>query len=48
MATSVTNSPRRDSRSFQKIADAFLSGEGLPFADILSAEARQSGQASWA
>jgi putative transposase len=38
MATSVPNSPRRDSHNFQKIADAFLSGEGLPFADVLSAE----------
>lgn len=38
MATSVPNSPRRDSRSFQKIVDAFLSGEGLPFTDVLSAE----------
>lgn len=38
MATSIPNSPRRDSRSFQKIVDAFLSGEGLPFAEVLSAE----------
>lgn len=32
MATSVPNSPRSDSRSFQ-IADALLSGEGFPFAN---------------
>jgi putative transposase len=38
MATSIPNSPRRDSRSFQKIVDAFLSGEGLPFAEVLSPE----------
>ncbi len=38
MAASIPNSPRRDSRSFQKIVDAFLGGEGLPFAEVLSAE----------
>jgi hypothetical protein len=38
MATALPDSPRRDSGSFQKIADAFLAGEGLPFAQILSAE----------
>ena len=38
MAASVSDSPRRDSRSFQKIVDAFLGGEGLPFADVLSPE----------
>jgi putative transposase len=38
MAASIPNSPRRDSRSFQKIVDGFLGGEGLPFATVLSAE----------
>ena len=38
MSTLVPNSPQRDSSSFRKVVDAFLSGEGLPFADILSAE----------
>jgi hypothetical protein len=38
MAAGIPNSPRRDSRSFQQIVDAFLTGEGLPFAEILSAE----------
>jgi hypothetical protein len=38
MAVSVPNSPRRDSRSFQRIVDAFLGGQGLPFAEVLSAE----------
>ena len=38
MAASIPNSPRRDSRSFQRIVDAFLGGEGLPFAEVLSAE----------
>jgi hypothetical protein len=53
MAASIPNSPRRDSRSFQKIVDGFLGGEGLPFATVLSAErierifrAVQMGQAS--
>ncbi len=38
MATEIPNSPRRNSSSFQIIVDAFLSGEGLPFADVLSSE----------
>ncbi|HMO15989.1 MAG TPA: hypothetical protein PKD64_19720 [Pirellulaceae bacterium] len=38
MATGIPNSCRRDSRSFQKIVDAFLTSDGLPFAEILSAE----------
>jgi hypothetical protein len=38
MAIGLPNSPRRDSLSFQKIVDAFLCGEGLPFAEILSTE----------
>lgn len=38
MAASIPNSPGRDSRSFQKVVDAFLGGEGLPFAEVLSAE----------
>ena len=38
MSTLVPNSPQRDSGGFQKVVGAFLSGEGLPFADILSAE----------
>jgi putative transposase len=38
MAALIPNSPRRDSRSFQKIVDAFLGGEGLPFAEVLSSE----------
>lgn len=38
MAATIPNSPRRGSRGFQQIADAFLAGEGLPFAEILSAE----------
>jgi hypothetical protein len=38
MAVSIPNSPRRDSRSFQRIVDAFLGGQGLPFAEVLSAE----------
>jgi putative transposase len=37
MGVGIPNSRRRDSRSFQKVVDAFLSGEGLPFAEILSA-----------
>jgi putative transposase len=36
MATSVPDSPRRDSHSFRKVVDVFLSGDGLPFAEILS------------
>lgn len=38
MAASLPNFPRRGSSSFQKIVDAFLGGEGLPFAAILSSE----------
>ena len=38
MAAGIPHSPRRGSRSFQKVVDAFLGGEGLPFAEILSAE----------
>lgn len=38
MYTAVPNSPSNRSRSFQKIVDAFLAGDGLPFAEILSAE----------
>lgn len=38
MAAPIPNSPRRDSAGFQKVVAAFLSGEGLPFASILSAE----------
>jgi hypothetical protein len=38
MSTSLPNSPRRGSTGFQKVVDAFLAGEGLPFAKILSAD----------
>lgn len=38
MSALVPHSPQRDSASFRKVVDAFLSGEGLPFAEILSAE----------
>lgn len=38
MALPIPNSPRRNSRSFQKVVAAFLAGEGLPFAEIVSAE----------
>ena len=38
MAESIPNSPRRDLCSFQKIVDAFLGGEGLPFAEFLSSD----------
>jgi putative transposase len=38
MATGIPNSPRRHTRGFQKIVDAFLCGEGLPFSEVLSAE----------
>lgn len=38
MAALIPNSPQRGSGGFQKIADAFLAGQGLPFASILSAE----------
>ena len=38
MALGISNSPRNGSGSFQIVVRAFLSGEGLPFAEILSAE----------
>jgi hypothetical protein len=38
MASGIPHSPHRGSRSFQKVVDAFLGGDGLPFAQILSAE----------
>ncbi len=38
MSELIPNSPRRDSRSFQKIVDAFLGGTGLPFAGVLLSE----------
>lgn len=38
MALSIPSSPRRNSRSFQKVVAAFLAGEGVPFAKIISAE----------
>ena len=38
MGAGIPNSSRRDSRSFQKIVDAFLASDGLPFAETLSAE----------
>lgn len=38
MASVIPNSPDRGSRSFQRVIDAFLAGEGLPFAGILVAE----------
>ena len=38
MVASIPGSPRRGSGSFQQVAAAFLAREGLPFAEILSAE----------
>ncbi len=38
MASDIANSSGRNSGSFQKVVDVFLTGEGLPFAKILSAE----------
>lgn len=38
MAAGIPNSPQRGSSRFQKVADAFLAGPGLPFANILSAQ----------
>lgn len=38
MVPAIPNSPRRDSSSFQTVVDVFLAREGLPFAEILSAE----------
>ena len=35
---SVTNDPRCGNRGFQRIVDAFLAGDGLPFATVLSAK----------
>ena len=38
MSTDIPNSPRRGRFSFGQVVDAFLSGPGLPFATVLSAE----------
>lgn len=38
MSSAIPNSPRRDSRSFEKVVDVFLAGDGLPFSEILSAD----------
>lgn len=38
MAAEIPNSPQRDSRSFQKVAAAFLAREGLPFAEMVRRE----------
>ena len=38
MGTAIPHSRFRDSLSFQNVAEAFLAGDGLPFAEILSAE----------
>ena len=38
MAKMMPNSRPQGSASFCQVADAFLSGEGLPFADVLAAE----------
>lgn len=38
MVTNIHGSPRRGSSGFRRIADAFLAREGLPFAEVLSAE----------
>ncbi len=38
MDNSLPKSSRYGSRSFRKIVDAFFGGEGLPFAEVLSAE----------
>jgi len=38
MVANIHGSPRRGSGSFQRVADAFFAREGLPFAEILSAE----------
>ena len=42
MGLPVQLSARRCSSGFQSIADSFLAGEGLPFAEILTAERIQS------
>jgi hypothetical protein len=38
MASCIPDSPRCGSGGFRKVVDAFLSSEGLPFADVLSEE----------
>lgn len=38
MSTFIPDSSSRDSGSFRTVVDAFMAGEGLPFATILSAE----------
>lgn len=38
MAVDIPDSPYQRRSSFQKVVDAFLANEGLPFADVLSAE----------
>lgn len=38
MAAGIPNSPRANSGSFQKVVDAFFGGEGLPFAELISAD----------
>jgi putative transposase len=38
MGVNVPDAPSRGSRNFQQVVAAFLRGEGLPFAEILSAE----------
>ena len=38
MAVGIPHSSSRGSRGFQQVADAFLAGVGLPFAEILSAQ----------
>ena len=38
MGSYIPNSPRRDSSCFRAVVDAFLGGDGLPFANVLTAE----------
>ena len=38
MVAIIPGSPRRGSGNFQQVSDAFLAREGLPFAEVLSAE----------
>ena len=38
MVSGIPNSPQGNSLGFRKVVDAFLSGGGLPFAEILTAE----------
>jgi hypothetical protein len=38
MARSITNGSSRGTSGFQQLVQAFLSGSGLPFAEVLSAE----------